>query len=135
MGPIYGILFKNLAEAGASFEEIGALELHKMLDYGLAELRDMDIDAKVGDKTLIDTYIPAKDALEKAAKEGLPLADALFQMKAAADAGYKSTKDLVSKVGRSSRLGERSKGVLDPGATSCFIILEAIADEMIKNIG
>ena len=49
-------------------------------------------------------------------------------MKAAAETGRDSTKDMVAKFGRSSRLGERSRGVLDAGATSCCIILCAMAE-------
>jgi len=33
----------------------------------------------------------------------------------------------MAKFGRSARLGERSIGVLDAGATSCCIILDAAA--------
>jgi dihydroxyacetone kinase-like protein len=44
--------------------------------------------------------------------------------------GKDSTKELVAKYGRSARLGERSRGVLDAGATSCCIILQAMADGM-----
>jgi dihydroxyacetone kinase len=36
---------------------------------------------------------------------------------------------MVAKLGRASRLGERSRGVLDAGATSCCLILVTIADE------
>lgn len=35
-------------------------------------------------------------------------------MKHAAETGRDSTKDMVAKFGRSSRLGERSRGVLMP---------------------
>lgn len=49
-------------------------------------------------------------------------------MKHAAIQGRNSTKDMVAKFGRSSRLGERSRGVLDAGATSCCILLCAMAD-------
>jgi phosphoenolpyruvate---glycerone phosphotransferase subunit DhaL len=35
---------------------------------------------------------------------------------------------LVARVGKASRLGERSRGVLDAGAVSCYLILEAAAD-------
>jgi dihydroxyacetone kinase len=49
-------------------------------------------------------------------------------MKAAAEAGWLSTKDLAAKIGRASRLGERSRGVLDAGATSCNLLLAALAD-------
>ena len=53
-------------------------------------------------------------------------------MKETAEAGKNSTKDMVAKFGRSSRLGERSRGVLDAGATSCCIILTAMADAIIN---
>jgi dihydroxyacetone kinase-like protein len=34
---------------------------------------------------------------------------------------------MVAKLGRSSRLGERSRGVIDAGAASCCLILEIMA--------
>ena len=55
-------------------------------------------------------------------------------MKEAARTGRDSTKDMVAKFGRSSRLGERSRGVLDAGATSCCVILEAMADGIIEKL-
>ncbi len=39
-----------------------------------------------------------------------------------------STINLVAKIGRASRLGERSLGVLDAGATSCALILRSLAE-------
>ena len=62
----------------------------------------------------------------------LTIEEALEEMKAAAAAGRDSTKDMVAKFGRSSRLGERSRGVLDAGATSCCIILTSMADGIIE---
>jgi dihydroxyacetone kinase-like protein len=35
---------------------------------------------------------------------------------------------MVAKFGRSSRLGERSRGVLDAGAVSCCLLLSSMAD-------
>jgi len=55
-------------------------------------------------------------------------------MKAAAKKGMESTKDMVAKFGRSSRLGERSRGVLDAGSVSCCIILTAMADGILENL-
>ena len=34
---------------------------------------------------------------------------------------------MIARVGRPSRLGERSRGVLDAGATSCWLLLGAFA--------
>ena len=127
MGPIYGTIFMDMAEAGEDFDEIGAAELETMLGAGMDGLFEI-VDARVGDKTLVDTLSPAKDALHAAAESGKPFSEALSDMKAAAAAGRDSTKDLVAKYGRSSRLGERSRGVLDAGAASCCIILTAMAD-------
>ena len=35
-----------------------------------------------------------------------------------------STKDMLSKKGRSSKLGERSRGHIDPGAASSALIFK-----------
>jgi dihydroxyacetone kinase len=42
---------------------------------------------------------------------------------------------MVAKVGRASRLGERSRGTLDAGAASCDMILSAMADGLIQRLG
>ncbi|BDF35416.1 dihydroxyacetone kinase subunit L [Lachnospiraceae bacterium] len=127
MGPIYGTVFTEMARAGASFDVVGLDELSLMLEAGLTGLQDI-IEAKVGDKTLIDTLSPAVYTLKaEAGTEGC-FAQALDRMKAAAKAGRDSTKDMAAKYGRSSRLGERSRGVPDAGAVSCCIILCAMAD-------
>jgi dihydroxyacetone kinase-like protein len=134
MGPIYGSIFTGMAEAGENFDVINPENLALMIDAGLNELHDI-VQAEVGDKTLIDTLVPANNALHQAVKAGKDLAEALGEMKTAAAKGRDSTKDLVAKFGRSSRLGERSRGVLDAGAVSCCIILEAMADGILEQAG
>ena len=52
---------------------------------------------------------------------------AIISMAAAAEQGKNSTKDLQARIGRSARLGPRSIGVLDAGATSCCLILQSMA--------
>ncbi|MBO6045800.1 MAG: DAK2 domain-containing protein, partial [Bacteroidales bacterium] len=42
--------------------------------------------------------------------------------------GRDSTVDMVAKLGRSSRLGDRSRGVMDAGSASCYLILHTMAD-------
>lgn len=127
MGPIYGTIFIDMAESGESHNEIGLKEFATMLESGLTGLSGI-VDAKVGDKTLVDTLAPAVKALKEAGEKGASFDVALADMKKAAEKGKESTKDLVAKFGRSSRLGERSRGVLDAGATSCCIILTSMAD-------
>ncbi len=100
-----------------------------MLEAGLNGLMEI-VEARVGDKTLVDTLSPAAEALR--ANEHTPYPDALAAMQRAAEAGRDSTKDMVAKFGRSSRLGERSRGVLDAGATSCCLLLTAMADGIME---
>lgn len=129
MGPIYGTIFIEMAEAADSKETISLDDFSKMLGAGLSGLSDI-VEAKIGDKTLVDTLAPAVDSLTKSIRENADFKEALTQMVIAAENGKESTKDLVAKYGRSSRLGERSRGVLDAGATSCCILLTAMANSM-----
>jgi dihydroxyacetone kinase len=96
-----------------------------MLRAGLEAVQGVG-SAKVGDKTLIDCLQPAVEAFE--AEAGGGFGPAVAAMKAAAEKGRDSTVDLVARIGRSARLGERSRGVLDAGATSCCLLLRAMGD-------
>ena len=127
MGPIYGTIFLEMADAGAGAEEIDAKVFSSMLTAAITGLEDI-VEARVGDKTLFDTLVPARDAFDEATAGGEDFRAALEKMKTGSRAGRDSTKDMVARFGRSSRLGERSRGVLDAGATSCDVILEAMAD-------
>lgn len=130
MGPIYGTIFMDAAEAGSDFDEIGVMELSQMLRAGLEGLHGI-VEARLGDKTLVDVLTPAVEVMENS---DLSLAETLINMKSVAEKGKESTKDMVAKFGRSSRLGERSRGVFDAGAVSCCIILNAIADGILEHI-
>lgn len=129
MGPIYGTILMEMAEKADDAEDITPEVFVEMLEAGLEGLYGI-VDARPGDKTLVDTLNSAIEGLKKALAEGKPFAEALDVMKECAEAGKESTKDMVAKYGRASRLGERSRGVLDAGATSCCIILKAMADGM-----
>ncbi|MDR1934651.1 MAG: dihydroxyacetone kinase subunit L [Candidatus Accumulibacter sp.] len=133
MGPIYGTVFMEMAAAGKGLDAIGLADFARMLEAGLSGLQEI-VEAQVGDKTLVDTLSPAVAALTARARENGGFRQALAEMKAAAAQGRDSTKDMVAKHGRSSRLGERSRGVLDAGAASCYILLAAIAEAMSEKL-
>lgn len=84
--------------------------------------------AQPGDKTMIDTLAPFSDALATAAASGASLLDAWAAALPAAKAGMEATTDMVSKRGRASRLGERSRGTQDAGATSMYYVLQAFGE-------
>lgn len=129
MGPLYGSLFIGMADEVRSSVDIDAATFAHLLRGGLTSLQDIT-EAGVGDKCLMDTLIPAVEAFERAHASGASFNDALEAMKTAASQGRDSTKDLIAKIGRASRLGERSLGVLDAGAVSCCLILTRLADSV-----
>ena len=131
MGPLYGMLFDEMAMACKDAEEIDAEVFGEMVTNAVEGLQEIS-PAKVGDKSLIDTLVPAKEAFIAAKEEGKEFAQCLEAMNEAAEKGWQSTEDLVAKIGRASRLGERSRGVLDAGATSCYFIVTGIGKAAIE---
>ncbi|WP_410017223.1 dihydroxyacetone kinase family protein [Pseudomonas sp. 14P_5.3_Bac1] len=79
---------------------------------------------------LIEPLARSLHAAKRTHAGGASFNDALQAMKTAASQGHDSAKDLVAKIGRASRLGERSLGVLDAGAVSCCLILTRLADSV-----
>lgn len=133
MGPLYGMMFQDMSESVEAAEDVDEKAFGKMVRAGLEAVQSIG-SAKVGDKTLMDTLVPAVEAYEGAIASGQGYVAALEAMKVAAAKGRDSTIDLVAKIGRSARLGERSRGVLDAGATSCCLILTALADGAAKRL-
>ncbi len=133
MGPLYGTVFSEMARVIKKTEWVDREAFGQMLAAALSGLNELG-GAKVGDKTLMDVMIPAEEAYRTALSEGKDFKGCLAAMKTAAEAGWLSTKDLVAKIGRASRLGERSRGVLDAGATSCNLLLASMADGIASHL-
>ncbi|MGE0970646.1 dihydroxyacetone kinase subunit DhaL [Klebsiella sp. WOUb02] len=130
MGPLYGCWFAGLSRAGTAEEVIDAAVLGRMFTGALADLRELT-PAGPGDKTLLDVLIPATDALGAALASGEGEIRALESMRQTAEDSFTATSGLVSRVGRASRLGERSRGCPDAGAGSSMLLLKAFADAAI----
>ncbi len=126
MGALYGTFFLKLSQASAGKSAVNLSDLVAMFQTGEQGILDIG-KANLGDKTLIDTLSPAVRAIEAAEKEGKTLSQALDNFEQAAKQGMESTKDMLAKMGRASRLGERTIGHQDPGATSCYCILRSLA--------
>lgn len=99
--------------------------MHAAFDAGLTMICQLG-KAKPGDKTMVDTLSPFVKALGQAAGEDTPLPAAWKNALVAAEVGARSTAEMISRRGRSARLGERSRGHLDPGAMSMLYMLQAV---------
>jgi dihydroxyacetone kinase len=125
MGPLYGHFFLGLAETLVPHERLDAALFGDALAAAVARVQTLG-NAQVGDKTLIDTLAPALAAYREALAGGAAFGACLQAMGDAAEAGKESTRALQARIGRSARLGARSIGVLDAGATSCCLLLQAM---------
>jgi len=129
-GPLYGTFFVHAGMKTAGKLELDLEDWYTAMEAALEGviLRGR---ADVGDKTMVDTLVPAVEALKLAVDTKQPMGNALLQSVNAARRGMESTIPLVAQKGRASYIGERSAGHQDPGATSSYFILKAAADAWI----
>jgi phosphoenolpyruvate---glycerone phosphotransferase subunit DhaL len=129
IGPIYATGLLAIAgslrgvAADAPFTVDQALRCAEAADAAIAGLGH----AKPGDKTILDALNPAVEALRAAHASDASIDDALDAAARAAHEGAESTASMIAAVGRASRLGERSRGLADPGASSFALIMDALA--------
>ncbi len=126
-GPLYGTFFLRAGAAAAGKQELNTADMARVLKAGLAGVVERG-RAQPGDKTMVDSLAPAVQAFESASECGSEVCQAIRQAAAAAERGMQDTTPLVARKGRASYLGERSKGHQDPGATSTYLILMALAE-------
>jgi dihydroxyacetone kinase-like protein len=125
MGPIFGTAF---IRAGAAANAAGTLDGNAVAAILKAAVEGVQVRGKAvaGDKTMLDALIPAAEAAQSAAAGGADAVAALRAACAAADAGAQSTSDMIAKRGRAAKLGERTRGHQDAGATSTALILRTV---------
>lgn len=127
MGALLSVAFDALEEkvAGAG-APLSARQVADYLQTVCAALSEFG-GAKAGDKTIVDAVAGAQAAAAAAAGRQAAPGQALSAAAAGAMAGAESTAAMAARVGRASRLGERSRGSVDAGARSFALVLAAIA--------
>ncbi|WP_433514620.1 dihydroxyacetone kinase subunit DhaL [Nonomuraea sp. CA-143628] len=116
-GPLFGLLFTEIGRALDGDVPSWAAGA----SAGLAAIQRVG-EANVGDRTLVDALVPAVAALES---DG---AGAFARAATAAADGARSTAGLRARLGRASYVGERAKGVADPGAVGVALLFRALAE-------
>ena len=131
-GPLYGSFFmkfglpikKKGPEEGATFAEF-----IEMMETGVAIIKKRG-KSTTGEKTMLDTFVPAIETLRKEYEAGTPAKEAMAKAVEAGKEGLEYTRNIVGTKGRAMRLGERAIGHLDPGAASAAEILEIFYKDM-----
>lgn len=109
-GPLYGSAFIGMAKAAMSSDELVTI-----LKAALEGIQKRG-KAEVGEKTMVDMWAGAIEALENQ-----QLAERIVEIS-------EGSKDKIATKGRASYLGERSIGHLDPGTISSRYLFETMLE-------
>lgn len=124
-GPLYATAFMRGAAAvkgKTTLTDADVVALFQAMAQGIQDRGK----AEIGEKTMVDAWLPAAQAAAAAHAAGKPLSESLAAALEAAERGAEATKDMIAAKGRSSRLGERSLGHIDPGAASAVTVIGAM---------
>lgn len=123
---LYGFGFLKAAEVQASAgQDLPAIA--QVFEAVLQTMKDRG-KANPGDKTMIDAFQPAVEALRATASSGAPACEAFARAAEAAEAGAQATAGMVGVRGRALYAGERGMGTVDPGAASTALFFATLAE-------
>ncbi|MDK2886143.1 MAG: phosphoenolpyruvate---glycerone phosphotransferase subunit DhaL [Thermosipho sp. (in: thermotogales)] len=132
-GPLYGTAFLYASKSlNGKFE----IDMNELLEALKAALEGIQMRGKAteGEKTMIDAIAPALRAFEEKLKSGGTPVEILEATVAAAKKGVENTVPMKATKGRASYLGDRSIGHQDPGATSSYLIFEAMLETLKEKV-
>lgn len=127
IGPLIGTMLTDTGKAftgRVTFQAEEAVWMFEVMEQALVRIGK----AQLGNKTMLDALHPAVVAARDAAGEDL--IEVLRRAADAAAAGAQATSGMISRLGRSSRLGERTLGHEDAGANSIALILRGLEEEV-----
>ncbi len=121
--PLWFTWIDGLRSAAPTGAEISLEELRAVFQKGLNDFASLS-KAKLGDKTMMDTLIPATRAF---CTEGATVDEAFKAAAVAAKDGAETTKNFVAKFGRARSYGEATLGTADAGAVSMSYFFAGLA--------
>ena len=125
-GPLLGSFFMGMGDAADGQTALDCAAMVAMFEGGIRKLAKQS-RAAIGDKTMMDAFLPALAALQTAAPAG-DIRNALRQAAQASAQGAEETKNFRAKFGRARNLGDRVIGHPDPGAVSVSLIFQGFSE-------
>jgi dihydroxyacetone kinase-like protein len=126
-GPLYGTAFMRAATVLADAHQADAGQIVAALDAALEGIQARG-KAQPGEKTMIDSIMPALAVLHETHTSDEPFVSIFHRAVTAAEEGVQATIPMQATKGRASYLGERSIGHQDPGATSAYYMMRELLD-------
>ena len=124
-GPVFGTLLVTL---GKELPPVpSAADIARALDASIKALTRLG-KAEVGQKTLLDVLDPVRQMLATSNEQGAAL---VARVRQCAFDSAEATAHMDATRGRSSLLGDRALGHVDPGSRSMALIIGAICDVLL----
>lgn len=124
-GPVFGTLLVTLGKELPA--QPNAANIAQALDASIKALTRLG-KAEVGQKTLLDVLDPVRQVLNAAGDLKGP--ELLARVRQCADDSVQATAQMEAGRGRSSFLGDRALGHVDPGSRSMALIIGSICDRL-----
>jgi dihydroxyacetone kinase len=125
-GAIWGLMLRSWSSAFSDEASIEDADIVRGARLALGDVMRLG-GAKPGDKTLVDSFVPFVEALEKELGEGAPIAKAWSNAAEVCEEAARATAPLRPQLGRARPLADRSVGHPDAGATSLGMIAKTIS--------
>ena len=134
-GPLYGIAFVRAGEAVGAKTRLDVASFEKLFSAGIGAIQRRG-KAVRGDKTMLDTLIPIRDAFLPENAEGKSLRECLEDALEAGRAGAEYTKTIAARRGRAALIGTRRGSGRDEFAhhVPCALRLSARLSEITQSI-
>src|SRR5690606_7339607 len=126
-GAIWGTAFLRAGGTAGDKQELTMDDLRAMLWAAIEGMKKRG-KADLGDKTLLDAFVPAVEAFEKTIDDGGTTLDALREAAVVARAKTEETKPWQAKRGRASYTGERSCNTYDAGSVAIAMMAERLVE-------
>lgn len=124
-GSIWGTAFLRAGVKAGEKQDLASEDVIEMLRSAIEGMKKRG-KSDLGDKTLLDAFIPATEEFEKTLQNGGTTLDAL---KSAAQVARQKTEEIkpwVAKCGRASYTGDRSKDTYDAGSIAIAVMAEKL---------
>ncbi|MGZ3346994.1 MAG: dihydroxyacetone kinase subunit DhaL [Caulobacteraceae bacterium] len=126
-GPLWGTAFMRAAMIAKDKSVLTLEDLEKIVQAAIEGIQARG-GAQPGDKTLIDSLIPVRDAIAAHNADGDTTA-ALRDATKAAEEAAETAKAWTARRGRQQFTGDRSQGTPDPGMVAIATILNDLCTE------
>lgn len=123
------LLATALINAGKAVSGKRVVGLEDLVSMGLGAVEGIKRmgKAEVGDKTMLDSLVPAVEAFQKEVDGHTELARAFRAAVVAGETGMRATTEMTAKRGRASWRREESSGAQDAGATAIYYLIQSFA--------